>query len=307
MTTSSGGSSVAPRAGASSGAGPAVAAPTATLRAPPAVAVPLGFRAQLTGASLWDLVQMECLGRSRRVVQVAGEGGVGYLYFAGGRVVHAVTSRLAGEAAALEILSWTNGSFQACERAWPAAATIDTSHEALILQAAKRRDETAASNLVAFRGRQQDGEATPMGTTTGTTMGTEMGHQEIEGDVMAEIRNPNISQAGTAVSIARGEQLPDFSVMIRVGANGAILKNKGAGEEMAGVVAYALRLVELVGDLLGLDRFVAMECTFKETPGSGVPRGSDRCLLFTEANGDSVALRPRPESNIQPLRESLGL
>jgi Domain of unknown function (DUF4388) len=330
MTTSNGGSSVAPRAGGSSVAGPGagsvagpvvgqvagpvagpivgpiLATPTATLRAPPAAAVPLGFRAELTGASLWDLVQMECLGRSRRVVQVAGEGGVGYLYFAGGRVVHAVTPRLAGEAAALEILSWTNGSFQACERAWPTAATIDTSHEALILQAAKRRDETAASNLVAFRGRQQDGEATPVGTTTGT-MGTEMGHQEIEGDVMAEIRNPNISQPGTAVSIARAEHLPDFSVMIRVGANGAILKNKGAGEEMAGVVAYALRLVELVGDLLGLDRFVAMECTFKEAPGSGVPRGSDRCLLFTEANGDSVALRPRPESNIQPLRESLGL
>ena len=124
---------------------------------------------------------------------------------------------------------------------------------------------------------------------------------------MAEMRTPTVSQAGTAVSIARGDQLTDFSVMLRVGANGAILKNKGAGEDLAGVVAYALRLVELVGDLLGLDRFVAMECTFKEDVPSGPSRGSKRCLLFTEANGDSVALRPRPEANIQPLRESLGL
>ena len=125
---------------------------------------------------------------------------------------------------------------------------------------------------------------------------------------MAEPRNPNNNnQSPTAASITRGEHLPDFSVMIRVGANGAIIKNKGGTEELAGVVAYAGRLVELVGDLLGLDKFVAMECAFKDVPGQAEPGVSGRCLLFTEANGDSVALRPRPESNIQPLRESLGL
>ena len=78
-----------------------------------------GFSAQLRGVGLWDLVQMECLARSRVVVRVVGEGGVGYLYFDRGRVMHAVTAHYAGERAALEILSWSNGSFQACDRAWP--------------------------------------------------------------------------------------------------------------------------------------------------------------------------------------------
>ena len=64
----------------------------------------VGFRAQISGASLWDLVQMECLSRSRQVFRVNGEGGVGYLYFAEGRVVHAATLKLIGEVAALEIL-----------------------------------------------------------------------------------------------------------------------------------------------------------------------------------------------------------
>ena len=73
---------------------------------------------------------MECLARSHRVVQVVGEGGVGYLYFDRGRIVHATTAQRTGEAAALEILDWTNGSFQSCERGWPAQATIRTSHEA---------------------------------------------------------------------------------------------------------------------------------------------------------------------------------
>ncbi|HSY41913.1 MAG TPA: DUF4388 domain-containing protein, partial [Polyangia bacterium] len=119
---------------------------------------PRGFSAQLRGASLWDLIQMECLARSHRVVQVVGEGGVGYLYFDRGRIVHATTAQRTGEAAALEILDWTNGSFQSCERGWPAQATIRTSHEGLILQAAQLRDERSASNLVAFPARGSAGD-----------------------------------------------------------------------------------------------------------------------------------------------------
>ena len=116
----------------------------------------VGFRAQINGASLWDLVQMECLSRSRQVIRINGEGGVGYLYFADGRVIHAVTSKLVGETAALEILGWTNGLFQPCERAWPATSTIETSCEGLILRLAKRRDE-GASNLVVFPARAAGG------------------------------------------------------------------------------------------------------------------------------------------------------
>ena len=76
----------------------------------------VGFRAKLAGVSLWDLVQMECLARSRAVVLVTGEAGIGYLYFDRGLIVHAVTAELSGQQAALEILSWTNGSFQPCDR-----------------------------------------------------------------------------------------------------------------------------------------------------------------------------------------------
>ena len=45
----------------------------------------VGFRAHISGASLWDLVQMECLSRSRQVIRISGEGGIGYLYFMEGR------------------------------------------------------------------------------------------------------------------------------------------------------------------------------------------------------------------------------
>src|SRR5258707_7816308 len=108
----------------------------------------VGFHAQLEGASLWDLVQMECLARSRLVVEITGEGGVGYLYFDAGQVVHASTPRNRGQAAAFEILGWTHGTFQASNRSWPSAPTIEMSHESLLLHAAKFRDDLNALNAL---------------------------------------------------------------------------------------------------------------------------------------------------------------
>jgi hypothetical protein len=262
----------------------------------PAAAV--GFRAQISGASLWDLVQMECLSRSRQVIRISGEGGVGYLYFMEGRVVHAVTSKLVGEAAALEILSWTNGVFQPCQRAWPATSTIETSCEGLILRLAKRRDE-AASNLVAFPARS----ITPGNGGVGAAA-DEHEFEEIEIEELhqeGEMRAPTNSidqQPPSPTAIGPAADLSaDFPVMLRLGAGGSIIKNKGASEDLAGVVAYAHRLGQLAGELLGLDPFVAMECTFSD----------GRFLIFDEENGDTVALRPRTETNLQPLRDRLGL
>jgi hypothetical protein len=246
----------------------------------------VGFRAQISGASLWDLVQMECFSRSRQVVRVSGEGGVGYLYFADGRVVHAATSKLMGEPAALEILGWTNGLFQPCERTWPAAFTIETSCEGLILRLAKRRDEGAA-NLVAFPRR---------GPADDDDQFEEIEIEEIheEGEMGAP---NNVDQPPPVAAAGRPEIGAEFPVTMRLAAGGGILTSKGADEEMAGVVAYAHRLGQLAGELLGLDPFVAMECTFSE----------GRLLLFEEENGETVALRPRSENNLQPLRDKLGL
>jgi len=245
----------------------------------------VGFRAKLAGVGLWDLVQMECLAGSRAVVHVAGEGGVGYLYFAHGHIVHAVTADQVGEPAALEILSWTNGSFQPCDRPWPETATIATSHEALILQVAKRRDES--SNLVAFPGR-----------SGGDAADDDIEMFEIEEEGAPMMRSPNEREVPPAPAPARTDfTTGEFTVMLRLGPHGEILKNNGGTEELAETVAYVRRLTDLAGELLGLDRFMAFECTFAQ----------GRTITFVESNGDIVVLRPRPEANLQALRERLGL
>jgi uncharacterized protein DUF4388 len=257
----------------------------------------VGFRAKLAGVSLWDLVQMECMARSRLVVLVTGEGGIGYLYFDRGQVVHAITTDNVGEPAALEILGWTNGSFQPSDRPWPETRTIFTSHEALILQVAKQRDE--ASNLVAFptRGAAEPAHVPPR---EDDTVEAEVEMCELEEEGAVSMRSSDVSDlppppqpppARTDFTSA------DFPVMLRLSPQGAILKNSGGTEELAEMMAYVRRLTDLAGEFLGLEGFTALECTF--TKG--------RCLAFVESNGDTVVLRPRAEANLQVLRERLGL
>ena len=273
---------------------------------------PRGFSAQLRGASLWDLIQMECLARSHRVVQVVGEGGVGYLYFDRGRIVHATTAQRTGEAAALEILDWTNGSFQSCERGWPAQVTIRTSHEGLILQAAQLRDERSASNLVAFPARGAAGDDLDryeeLELTELDAEGEGEAAREASVEGAAEMRSTMSDEAaptpkpvasgGSGANHGRTELGPvgDFAVMMRLGANGAVVSNRGGSEELAETVAYSHRLLQLTGELLGFEKFSAVECGFVD----------GRCIVFSDGE-EIVTLRPRPEVNLQALRERLGL
>src|SRR6188768_841952 len=100
-----------------------------------------GFRASITGASLPDLVQMECLGNSTLSVRVISGDEEGYLYFHRGQIVHAVSSSAVGEAAALEILGWNRGTFEPCSAGWPTTHSISKPWQALLMCAATKRDE----------------------------------------------------------------------------------------------------------------------------------------------------------------------
>ncbi len=110
-----------------------------------------GFQARIKGASLADLVQMECLSNLQSVVQVAAGGDTGHLYFRAGGLVHATTGSLAGEAAAMEMLTWRKGTFDRVEREWPIRENMACSWQGLLLRAAQLSDEEHGPNAVAFR------------------------------------------------------------------------------------------------------------------------------------------------------------
>ncbi len=85
--------------------------------------------------------------------------------------------------------------------------------------------------------------------------------------------------------------------MMRLGSTGSVMSNRGGSEELAQAIAYVERLLQLAGEMLGLGPFSALECGFVE----------GRCIVFTEGQGEIVALRPRSDANLTALRERLGL
>jgi hypothetical protein len=230
-----------------------------------------GFVARLKGANLADLVQMECLSGSKRVVRVTSGDQVGYLFFRTGHLVHALARSLMGEAAALEMLGWDEGTFEPAERDWPAKDSIACNWQSLLLRAAQARDEKDAGSVIALHA---DGR--PKGKPPPLPIG-----ESIEFDVTP------IQVAGHTL---RSE---DFQLFLRMNRDGAVVASQGSTQEFADIAAYALRLAQLIGNGLGIENFVAMECTFKE----------GRCFIVLEDGGEVVALKPRAQTDASSLRE----
>jgi hypothetical protein len=234
-----------------------------------------GFQARLRDASLSDLVQMECLAGSTLVVRVASGNDVGYLYFRGGAVVHAVTPGASGETAVIEMLCWSGGTFEPEEREWPTRETISCSGQTLLLHAAQAQDEKQAKSGVALRvdaSRKHKMDPTPI----------------------AESIELAVTPLHVAGHPLRGE---DLQIFLRMNRDGVLVESHGNTAELADIAAYALRLSQLVGEQLGLERFAAMECAFKK----------GRCFIVLQDDGDVVALEPRPSADSSSLREMLGL
>jgi hypothetical protein len=262
------------------GTGLPMSAKLATPKAPapsdgmPGTKHPSGFHGHINGATLNDLVQMECLSGVKRVVRVASASHVGHFYFRDGALVHAMTRLITGEAAALEMLSWNEGTFEPVDREWPSKESISCTWQSLIIRAAQIRDERQAQRVVALRedGRGREGAAANIG----------------------EIMELHATPVEIGGHVFRTE---DFELMLRLAPGGAIVLNQGGNQDFADVVAYACRLTELIGSPLGIERFVAMECVFK----------NGRCFVVLEPNGDVVALRPRPSADSASIRELFGI
>lgn len=238
-----------------------------------------GFSALLRGASLADLVQMECLGRLRSTVRVVSGERRGTLYFERGKIVHAETGRAQGEDAALEILSWDAGTLETVvasrEGAAAPASTIACAPEVLLLRAAQARDEKSRPNLVALPGR--DG-----GETQGRDRHTTMGFDAT--------RDERSTQEREATQDGR-----DLPIAVRLGAGGEVIE--AVNDELADAVAYAARLGGLIGELLGLDALQAMEFASKK----------ERLLAFVEGETEMAAVRVPVSLNVSGLRQRVGL
>jgi hypothetical protein len=236
-----------------------------------------GFRASLHGASLADLVQMECLSGRERVIRISSGSEVGYLFFRGGQIVHAVSRRGIGETAALEMLRWDDGTFEPCSAGWPDRDSIGSNWQNLLLLSAQHRDESGRHNLVAFPGVRTSTRPSPPPPPSSPPISS-----RLEVSVSGETSTPMLAQVRAAVRIDQA---------------GNVVSAKGAAEELTQIAAYAARLAELVGDGLGMQGLVSVEVTQLRS----------RTLIYKEKTGNTFALCAAPDADLSQVRERLGL
>lgn len=92
-----------------------------------------------------------------------------------------------------------------------------------------------------------------------------------------------------------GAAVVDLPIAARVAANGTIVE--AIDDDLADAVAYAGRLAGLIGELLGLEGFRALECASKD----------ERVVIYTVEDGGLVAGRVPAAADVSLLRERLGL
>jgi len=241
-----------------------------------------GFSASITGASLADLVQMECLANSTLVVRVESGNDAGYLYFQAGQIVHAMSSDAVGEAAALEILGWDRGSFEPCNAGWPSTLTIRKSWQALLMHAATLRDESHRRTVVDFPRERAQGNPMHKPPTPIT--------QPPPGPPSVTPHSTGSPPSGTTLGGQGIERA------VRLEADGRVISTRGDAEELAAVTAYTMRLAKLVGEQLGMEDLRAVEAV----------TSSRRRLFYVEKNGNSIGLEASIDTDLGALRERLG-
>jgi predicted regulator of Ras-like GTPase activity (Roadblock/LC7/MglB family) len=249
-----------------------------------------GFRANIHGASLADLVQMECLSGHERVIRISSGTDVGYLFFRGGQIVHAVSRRGIGETAALEILRWNDGTFEPCSAGWPDRDSIGSNWQNLLLLSAQHRDESkhreeaSGHNLVAFPGARSGipRPVSPPPPPVSVAPISTSPSSRLEASVSAEATAPMLAQVRAAV---------------RIDQSGNVVSSKGDARELSQIASYAARLAELVGDGLGMQGLVSVEVTQQRS----------RTLIYKEKSGNTFALSAAPDADLTQVRERLGL
>jgi two-component system chemotaxis response regulator CheB len=102
------------------------------------------FNGYLEGITLADIVQLACLERYERKMEVRGENFFGIIYFAGGEIVHAEAGNLTGAKAFLEIMSCPGGTFSFTSGT-VATQSINDSWNFLLMEAMRYIDERSAT------------------------------------------------------------------------------------------------------------------------------------------------------------------
>lgn len=303
-------SSSEPRVGASDGANDAP---------------PSGFAGRLDGATVADLVQLECAAGRTRAIKVQSRGRTGYLCFEAGALVHAIAPGAVGDAAVMQILGWQDGAFEPAKVRWPATPSVRSSWQHLVLSAAHAADEAARGKVVELRAeRTRHGDD----AISGDPVSQVVDHPTLGGDAprgarlttatrtarppeaegrlaAAALRTPGEVQAvepmqESSLDLGLNEPAPLRRLItqaVRLDATGRVVAARGEVEQFSGVVAYGKRLGDLIGEALGAGKLRALKCTTRDR----------QTLVYEEESGSVVGISAAASSNLSSLDGKLGL
>jgi hypothetical protein len=236
-----------------------------------------GFAARLTGATLFDLVQFECLERSQRIVRVSNGTRVGFLYFRAGNVVHAVQGPDVGEPAVRRMLRWEGGAFESCDGPWPARETIQAAWQGVLMGAAQAEDEERDRT----RDKNRVPRVLPFPPREPVAAASVARSEE-------HVNNRSAGAGGTSGTASVG------ATTWRLTPDGE-LASGSPPPELVETVAYAARMADLVGEVLCLEEFTAVELTLSD----------GACVVTRAPNGDLLAARGGRTVDVAALRRTL--
>ncbi len=117
---------------------------------------PEGFSGLLRKVSLTDLIQLECLNHRTSILEVSARDFRGEIYIKQGNIVHASAGSKTGAAAVIRLMKMSGGDFHLKPYSEPAAETIHTTWEQLLMEAAQAADEVGETVSAADLSRKED-------------------------------------------------------------------------------------------------------------------------------------------------------
>jgi len=118
------------------------------------------FSGTVTCIDLFDYLQMMLVSRKQALVEVQSvDGETGLLFISGGDVIHAECSGMVGERAFIHCVSFLGGNFSSLPWREPNKRSIDKKGDFLLMDAARKKDETGNIDLQTNRPSEHPEEA----------------------------------------------------------------------------------------------------------------------------------------------------
>lgn len=224
-----------------------------------------------SGFDLWDYLQMVCTSGRRGAYRLtAAEGGPqGMLFFERGALVDARCGELAGDEAAVLLLSHREAECEHVKGFWTREQTVCTSLSGLLLRAVGEIERAAERRPR----RDRISRVQPVPEAT---------QEEAMGEPSA--KRGGLSQA-------------DFRQLAWLDVHGGVRQSLGDDPAFPDRAAHAVRVAELLGQLLSLGEFLALDCRGKQCER----------LVYRDGEGGVVACEPTSAEVAAQLRGRLGM